>query len=541
MTLGATSRFGILCACVAQLLLPARGRGGAVPFRVLYDNDSTNLTSCISPWRHWGEITSRQLRGLVDEVADTQVDAYLFCPGLGNGPWWPSEAEPDYWQWWQRHFGRGPGPWGRFVTRGGDPAKITLDRVTERGMAPFISFRVNDQQGIRACRLWHDRPECRLSHPPAARKHTWSWELECFDFTHPAVRAYKLALIAELIRRYDIAGFQLDFMRQPLYFKVAQTTPEQRVEIMTGFVRRVRALLDAKAGKRRYLCLRIPNRLSRLDYMGLDLGRLADEGLVDMLNLSPWLVHQQENDLPQFRKLLPHAALYCEMTPGVHYELRRNLYGRQAGDGKVGRLATRHTYHTTALQAYDLGADGVSLFNFVYTRPSRTRAGMRTGIEPPFQVLIHGADRAWLAKQPQHYVLATRFGTWCTQAQLPVSVAAGQAASVTIHAVAQDPSVRSPAPALLRMELSRPVRHGQWAVCLNRTRLSECAPREDPFQHYYGDRNRLEPGHALQFAVPAALIRPGPNIVAFELVQGAPARLVYLDLSVGTRHHPLGR
>ena len=138
----------------AMLLALAQLCAGAprpkAPFRVLYDNDSTNLTSCISPWRRGGEITPRQLRGLVDEVADTQVDAYLFCCGLGNSPWWPSQAEPDYWQWWQQHMGRTPGPWGRFVMAGGDPVRITLDRARARGMAPFISFRLNDQQGIRA-------------------------------------------------------------------------------------------------------------------------------------------------------------------------------------------------------------------------------------------------------------------------------------------------------------------------------------------------------------------------------------------------------
>ena len=153
-------------ACMLIVLATAmdmgRAAGGAnARFRVLYDNDSTNLTSCISPWRQGGEITPRQLRGLVDEVADTQVDAYLFCCGLGNGPWWPSRFEPDYWQWWQTHRGRTPGPWGRFVMAGGDPVKITLDRARERGMAPFVSFRLNDQQGIGDCRLWQEHPEYR--------------------------------------------------------------------------------------------------------------------------------------------------------------------------------------------------------------------------------------------------------------------------------------------------------------------------------------------------------------------------------------------
>lgn len=537
----------VLAALVAHLCQTEPGQAATplhrkpAPFRILYDNDSTNLTSCISPWRHGGEITARQLRGLVDEVADTQVDAYLFCPGLGNAPWWPSEAEPDYWQWWRKHVGRGPGPWGRFVVRGEDPVRITLDRVRKRGMAAFISFRLNDQQGIRACRLWQEHPEYRLSHPPAAKEHVWSWELECFDFAAPKVRDYKLALIAELVRNYDIDGFQLDLMRQPLYFRVFQTTVAARVDIMTEFIRKVRRLLDAKGGRRRYLCLRIPNRISRLDYMGIDLRRLVDEKLVDLLNVSPWLVHQQESDLPKFRKLLPQMPLYYEMTHSVHYGLRRNLYGRDAGDGKVGRLATAPMYGTTALLALEQGADGVSFFNFVYTRPCRTRAGISKGVEPPFQVLVHAADREWLARQPQHYFLATRFGTWTVEGQLPAAVSVGKSVDLTVHVAPQAEARRTRNPALLRIELSRAIEHSSASASLNGCALKMREWAGEPFQHYYQDKNTLEPGHVLHYAVPREAIQPGDNAISLELLEGAPARVVYLDLAIDARHRPLGR
>ena len=63
----------------------------------------------------------------------------------------------------------------------------------------------------------------------------------------PEVRDYKFALISEVCQNYDIDGFELDFMRHPQFFDLNETTSEQRVEIMTGFVRQVRELLNRTA------------------------------------------------------------------------------------------------------------------------------------------------------------------------------------------------------------------------------------------------------------------------------------------------------
>ena len=275
--------------------------------------------------------------------------------------------------------------------------------------------------------------------------------------------------------------------------------------------------------------------------MGLDLPKLAEEGLIDMLNVSPWLVQQQESDLPRLREALPNVALYYEMTNSIHYELRRYLYGDRKALGKIGRLATAQMYTTTALQAYDLGADGVSFFNFVYTRPCRTRSGLRAGVEPPFQLLAHAADRAWLARQPQHYFLATRFGSWTVEGQLPAAVAPGKPARLSIHVAPQaKEAVRSDA-ALLRVEVSRPVAGDTWRVRLNAREVPLRKWQGAPFAHFFGDKNALEPGHVLHCGVPRDAIRAGANDIEVGLSRGKPAKVVFLDLAVGSRYHPLGR
>ena len=62
------------------------------PFRVLYSNDLTNITSCVSPFHAAHEpFRAEMLDATVDEVAGL-VDAHFLQPGLGVVPLWPSKV-----------------------------------------------------------------------------------------------------------------------------------------------------------------------------------------------------------------------------------------------------------------------------------------------------------------------------------------------------------------------------------------------------------------------------------------------------------------
>ena len=76
------------------------------PFKLIYNNDGTNVLNCISPFNGRDEEFSyikpfqadgknfrpQMIEASVDEIADTGVDASLFSPGLGWVPWWPSKV-----------------------------------------------------------------------------------------------------------------------------------------------------------------------------------------------------------------------------------------------------------------------------------------------------------------------------------------------------------------------------------------------------------------------------------------------------------------
>jgi hypothetical protein len=119
------------------------------PFRVLYSNDTTNITSCVSPFHQAREpFRQEMLEASVDEVAGL-VDAHFLQPGLGMVPLWPSKVLPlaEHYAWIKQRYGQKPdsfGQFGQFVLNGGDVVKVFIDRCRAKGQAAFISFRMND-------------------------------------------------------------------------------------------------------------------------------------------------------------------------------------------------------------------------------------------------------------------------------------------------------------------------------------------------------------------------------------------------------------
>ena len=162
-------------------------------------------------------------------------------------------------------------------------------------------------------------------------------------------------------------------MRYPSYFRLGETTVDQRARIMTEFVARVRRVLDATArgGRHRWLCARVPSFLVAHDPLGIDLPAMVEAGL-EMVDLSSYYFTIQQTDLPIVRKMVPNAAVYLEMT--------HSDYNGPSIPGAYDSFPFVRTndqqFYTGADLAYARGGDGVSLFNFVYYREHGTAGGV---------------------------------------------------------------------------------------------------------------------------------------------------------------------
>ncbi|MDR3404581.1 MAG: hypothetical protein P4L99_18915 [Chthoniobacter sp.] len=523
-------------------LLAVRARAAEArskpPFRVLYSNDTTNVLGCTSPWHAKGAPFGPELiEASVDEVAGL-VDAHFLQPGLGEVPMWPSKVEPveAHYRWMRDTYGIGPDAFGKYVLAGGDVVKVFLDRCRARGQAAFISVRLNDAHhkefvdakpgdkidgslAMSVTQFYRDHPEYRIGNKLG------SAQFQVLNWAIPEVRAHKFALLQELCENYDLDGLELDFMRFYNYFPRDKTTSEQRRGIITGFIRDVRALLDrtARAGRRRWLCARVPGFISALDPLGLDVTALTAAGL-DMLNLSASYFTTQQMEVAAIRALAPQAAIYVELCHSTW-----NGPKMTAGyDVFPFRRATVEQLETTAHLGYARGADGVSLFNFAYYR-EHGGAGRGPFHEPPFPVLPLLGDRAKVAAVPQHWFLAPGWeNPFAKPATLPRKLDLGKETTFTLDLA--PPADGWKKDARLRVQTLAPMVGRQLAVKFNGTVLTPTDDVAEPFPN--PDRPLLGTAETLTaWTVPLALLRDGQNEVTIMLGGGDPVELAFLDLA----------
>jgi len=561
--------------CVALLVteaLPKSAHGAGrsrASFRVLFSNDTTNITSNASPFHKRGEpFTEGKLRASVDETVG-QADVHMLQPGGGRVPWWRSKVAPAdrYYKWLRDSARVRLDSRGEYMLNGGDVVQVFVDHCRKRGITPFISLRLNDyhgtehadllmdrikggagagdtRPGVQGCwlgRFYLDHPEYRIDRDPERytrnpdklafkRDHGLRYKMRnarVLNWAVPEVRAHKLALIAEICENYDIDGFELDFMRHARYFRLDETAEEQRIEIMTRFVADVRAALDrtTKPGQHRWLCVRVPLRLRKHGDLGIDLVKWVAAG-VDMVNLSCHFTTEQQSDLARVCQLVPGAAVYIEMT------FVNQRYSKPSGPrisrNEVYRKMTAEQFYTAAHLAYARGAAGASAFNFVYYR-SLASKGSRC--EPPFGVLGRMRDREWVARQPQHY-FTTRHGNFDWPALMRSrgrDLKRDRPIQITLDMA--PPTGGWQSGGRLRVQAKDAFGDRDLSVQLNGTTLKPTPDVSEPYANPYPDGLAV-PAALRAWTVPAELLKDGPNTIDIRMVQGEPLLLSFVDVAV---------
>lgn len=396
----------------AALAIAGHAKAGTARFRLLYSNDTTNISTCIGPYNRRGQaIRADMVRASIDEAA--AADAQILQPGLGWVPLWRSRSYPieDHIAWLATTSpGRTPNRFLRYMLAGGDVLGDFVAHCRSVGRHPIASLRLNDIQVLRnvddpalrqdwVSRFYVDHPEYRLGEPLRGR------QALALNWAIPEVRATKLAFVEEMIDGYDISGVELDFMRTDIFFRLRETTRAQRRDIMTGFVSDVRRRLDEKTGgaRRAALCVRVPAIIDFHDAIGVDVAALAEAG-VEVFTLSSSYYTAQRADIEGFRAAAPHAQHFLEMT----YTSGRVLDPSAPED--MGFLRTSDLqYLATAREAVDRGADGVALFNFAYFR-SHPPEDAEIGMEPPFHLLPKLADPRAIASGARWWFVTQGWG-----------------------------------------------------------------------------------------------------------------------------------
>lgn len=375
---------------VTCILLAAATSAQQQPFRFIYNSDGVNIFIEKPP-----PMTPEDVYGYVDEVAGKGITTFFMCPNFGMTLMFPGkqtemiggllsaqemEKVVEKGRAEKLSTERGIANLRALFAAGHDPVGIVIDRVKQRGMEAFITFRLNEIHDVEhgdtsliVSKFWRTHPDWRVgklgdpSEPvitdilgPGTSPIVGTWFPGALNFAVPEVRALRLAELRECCERYpNLDGLDLDFQRFPIFFPT--NSGEKNVPTLTAWLREVRGMtreISAKHGRPLLLSARVLATLEQNRAMGLDPATWAKEGLVDFLIVSHYLHNDFPLSLKPFKNAMPtDIPLYASIEVEPHPD----------------------TYKTIATHLRNEGADGISLFNFFTRREN--------GKEPPFDVL----------------------------------------------------------------------------------------------------------------------------------------------------------
>jgi hypothetical protein len=478
--------------------------------RLLYNNDGSNIPMSVDT------LTPELAYRRIDPFAGTGVTTFLHNPNPGQNMGYPSRIAPMY-HWdttrdalsgWPLQGRRMSDNFARLVGEGIDPVEMVLDRARLRGMEAFLTFRMNELHDV-------DKPGSPLlgpfwkAHPEYRVGGYAGWGKEALNYAIPEVREYYFSLLAEVVRRYDLDGLELDFMRFPYYFPFSPDSMSGYGRIMTAFVRRVRLMIDSVGSARGthiLLAARVPTSLSACAYVGLDPVLWCREGLIDFLTVAPFLSTEVDIPLEEFKRECGRVPVYA----GMEYTI---------GD----RMMTREEMRASASLFYASGADGISLFNY-FVR-------WDVGLAPDLEVLTDLVSADSLVGKDKLYTLAeSRYPIpgVSLPGQVPLFLETGGEKGVRLKI--HEP--KRPSAAVLRIECRAGIAPADLRVMLNGTLLAEGAHPSSALVFPQRVPYALPPkGNILEFSVdPGAL--QGVNTLLLQ----AAVKCTVQWISLGLRH-----
>jgi len=378
-------------------------------------------------------------------LEDSHVDSIFYCTGAVFN-WFSHDTKVG------EICTRADGLWimhnysKALIEQGRDCLQLMIDFARRHDKEVFWSLRMNDIHDnwtpSEVPQYKKDHPELMLFQPQDIGKkrigfiepHMYATAM---DYGRSETRDQPFAVTEEVCRRYDIDGIELDFMRQPVFFRPTlegRPVEKQHLGMMTDLLRRIRRMTEdigQRRGRPLLVACRIPCRVSSCNEIGLDIQKWLLDDIIDIvvssIEFEPFtgpvgemveLGHQY--DVPVYgdisRKL------------GLHFQGLRELEG----------------WIAAALNVWNAGADGVYTFNLFdpYSPVLRT-------IGDPAQ--METMDKVYLVDN-----IAGRYRTWehvlPPAGRLPLELPLGKQCSVQLP-VADDVAAQAEKGALDNVHL----------------------------------------------------------------------------------------
>ena len=292
------------------------------------------------------------------------------------------------------------------------PLAIYLNECHQQGMEFIAGIRMNDRHGHNPDlfeQLGRDHPRWVLKDfkPTSRGADPRSRAAGCaLDYTQDGVRHWLFTILQDLATRYDIDGIEFNFTRMPECFPRDHAASSHA--IMTGFVRRVRKMLDTvgrERGRPLLLGVRVLQDLNACKQVGLDLPTWIQERLVQYI--APGDIGFTEFNAPyeEFVRLARRhdCFIYPQVEARLQYVRRREKQ-------------TPAQYLAAASNIYGAGCDGLSTQNYFLHWGPKFSAPGESGMKHPHQypaaleTLKQVRDPEALARAERHFVFHPLWG-----------------------------------------------------------------------------------------------------------------------------------
>ena len=239
--------------------------------------------------------------------------------------------------------------------------QIWIDRARELGAKGWLSVRMNDMHESNIFNSYMHSIFWRNNPAYWREPNGIYWDDHALNYNVLAVQNHQLALITDILDKYDMDGLELDCMRDPRLFPISMADEDRR-DCLTGFMAEVKALVDAAATARGHaieIGVRVPTVPSTANAKGFDVAEWVNNGYIDVLVLAPSLIADFDIPLDGWNSLLGADRNHVMIFACAEATVKAYASGTSCGNGKNYIRG----YAAANLQR---GADGIYLFNFAY-------------------------------------------------------------------------------------------------------------------------------------------------------------------------------
>ncbi len=332
-------------------------RAGRAPYHATRPINVFNLDSTHFTGSEFGDdkMNAEGLREYVHRILGHGAFTHFFiCPGAQVTLCDTRTMSPSWWRTGEPgvplndHMRRNY----MMFTNGVDAIQVEIDAIRAHGVSPWLSMRMNDNHNANEPKAWlHSK--FWVEHPEYRKQGG-------FNYSIPAVQDYHFAFIEEMLARYDVDGFECDWMRWPI---------PQDPAALTAFMRRARTAVDAAAKRRGHpilLGVRVASRPAAALAKGMAVAAWTREKLVD------WVVPANffgsvDFDIPlgAWQKIVADAGSSALVVPCLDTGVITQDPTTKRRSPR--RMLTLAEYCGWAGRMYERGAPGVYFFNlFTY-------------------------------------------------------------------------------------------------------------------------------------------------------------------------------